>query len=130
MLCNPSFVDPFLSLIFFLFRTTTPPSFTFSISHFFSGQNWRLSSSLIVLYLWVGARKPTSWCINLEERSEGSPHRIHLFYIHNWIRFLCDNFKMLVLELSLSVCLAVCLSVCLSVQRCGACLRGSKTCKK
>ncbi len=43
----------------FLFSTPTTPSFTFSNSHFFSGQSWYASSSSIVLYLWLGARRPT-----------------------------------------------------------------------
>jgi hypothetical protein len=43
----------------FLFGTTTTPSFTFSTSHFFSGQSRHAFSSLIVLYLWLGARRPT-----------------------------------------------------------------------
>ncbi len=42
----------------FLFGTTTTQSFTFSTSHFFSGQSWHASSSSIVLYLWLGARRP------------------------------------------------------------------------
>ncbi len=44
----------------FLFGTTTTQSFTFSTSHFFSGQSWHASSSSIVLYLWLGARRPTA----------------------------------------------------------------------
>jgi hypothetical protein len=44
----------------FLFGTTTTPSFTFSNSHFFSGQSRHASSSSIVLYLWFGARRPTT----------------------------------------------------------------------
>jgi hypothetical protein len=44
----------------FLFGTTTTQSFTFSTSHFFSGQSRHASSSSIVLYLWLGARRPTA----------------------------------------------------------------------
>ncbi len=44
----------------FLFGTTTTQPFTFSTSHFFSGQGWHASSSSIVLYLWLGARRPTA----------------------------------------------------------------------
>ncbi len=44
----------------FLFGTTLTPSFTFSNSHFFSGESRHASSSLIVLYLWLGARRPTT----------------------------------------------------------------------
>ncbi len=44
----------------FLFGTTTTPSITFSISHFFSGQSWHASSSSIVLYLWLGAKRLTT----------------------------------------------------------------------
>ncbi len=40
----------------FLFGTTTTQSFTFSTSHFFSGQSWHATSSSILLYLWYGAR--------------------------------------------------------------------------
>jgi hypothetical protein len=43
----------------FLFGTTTIQSFTFSNSHFFSGQSRHASSPSIVLYLWLGARRPT-----------------------------------------------------------------------
>ena len=32
----------------------------FSNSHFFSGQNWHASSPSIMLYLWLGARRPTA----------------------------------------------------------------------
>jgi hypothetical protein len=42
----------------FLFGTTITQSFTFSTSHFFSGQSRHASSSSIVLYLWLGARRP------------------------------------------------------------------------
>ena len=42
----------------FLFRTTTIQSFTFSNSHFFSGQSRPASSPSILLYLWLGARRP------------------------------------------------------------------------
>jgi hypothetical protein len=35
-------------------------SFTFSNSHFFSGQSRHTSSSSIMLYLWLGARRPTT----------------------------------------------------------------------
>jgi hypothetical protein len=41
----------------FLFGTTT---ITFSNSHFFSGKSWHTSSPSIVLYLWLGARRPTA----------------------------------------------------------------------
>jgi hypothetical protein len=35
--------------------------FFFSLdSHFFSGQSWHASSSFIVLYLWLGAERPTA----------------------------------------------------------------------
>ncbi len=44
----------------FLFGTTTIQSFTFSNSHFFSGQSQHASSSSIMLYLWLGARRPTA----------------------------------------------------------------------
>ncbi len=44
----------------FLFGTTTTPSITFSNSHFFSGQSRHASSSLIVLYLWLGAKRLTT----------------------------------------------------------------------
>ncbi len=44
----------------FLLGTTTTPSFTFSNSHFFSGQSRHASSSSIMLYLWIGARRPTT----------------------------------------------------------------------
>jgi hypothetical protein len=47
----------------FLFVTTTTPSITFSNSHFFSGQSQHASFPSILLYLWLGARRPTaqSW---------------------------------------------------------------------
>ncbi len=48
----------------FLFGTTATQSFTFSTSHFFSGQSWHASSSSIVLYLWLGARRPTAQSYN------------------------------------------------------------------
>ncbi len=44
----------------FLFGTTPTPSITFSNSHFFSGQSRHASSPSIVLYLWLGARRPTA----------------------------------------------------------------------
>jgi hypothetical protein len=44
----------------FLFGTTITPSFFSSNSHFFSGQSWHASSSSLVLYLWLGARRPTT----------------------------------------------------------------------
>ncbi len=44
----------------FLFGTTTTQSFTFSNSHFFSGQSRHTSSSSIVLCLWLGARRLTA----------------------------------------------------------------------
>ena len=45
----------------FLFGTTTIQSFTFSNSHFFSGQSWHASSlSYIMLYLWLGAKRPST----------------------------------------------------------------------
>jgi hypothetical protein len=44
----------------FLFGPTTIPSLTFSNSHFFSGQSWHASSSSIVMYLWLGAKRPTT----------------------------------------------------------------------
>ncbi len=44
----------------FLFGTTTTWSFTFSNSHFFSGQSQHASSPSIVLYLWLGTRRPTA----------------------------------------------------------------------
>ncbi len=44
----------------FLFGTTTTPSITFSNSHFLSGQGWHASSPSIMLYLWLGARRPTA----------------------------------------------------------------------
>jgi hypothetical protein len=44
----------------FLFGTTATPSITFSNSHFFSGQSRHTSSPFIVLYLWLGARRPTA----------------------------------------------------------------------
>ncbi len=47
-----------------LFGTATTPSFTFSNSHFFSGQSWHASSSSIVLHLWLGTRRPTSQSYN------------------------------------------------------------------
>jgi hypothetical protein len=58
-----TFLDPLVEsqfrIIFmsynFLFGTATTPSITFSNSHFFSGQSQHASSSLIVLYLWLGA---------------------------------------------------------------------------
>ncbi len=40
--------------------TTTTPSITFSNSHYFSGQSRHASSPSIVLYLWLGARRPTA----------------------------------------------------------------------
>ncbi len=42
----------------FLFGTPTTPSITFSNSHFFSGQSGHASSPSIMLYLWLGARRP------------------------------------------------------------------------
>jgi hypothetical protein len=48
-----------LKLIISIFGTVTTVSFTFSNSHFFSGQSQHAFSSLIVLYLWLGARRPT-----------------------------------------------------------------------
>ncbi len=44
----------------FFFGTTTAQSFTFSTSHFFSGQSRHASSSSIMLYLWLEARRPTA----------------------------------------------------------------------
>ncbi len=44
----------------FLFGTTITPSFIFSNSHFFSGQSRHTSSSSLVLYLWLGARRLTT----------------------------------------------------------------------
>ncbi len=44
----------------FLFGTTTIQSFTFSNSHFFLGQSRHLSSPSIMLYLWLGAKRPTA----------------------------------------------------------------------
>jgi hypothetical protein len=44
----------------FIFGTTKTPTITFSNSHFFSGQSWHASSPSIVLYLWLGARRPTA----------------------------------------------------------------------
>ena len=44
----------------FLFGTTITPSFFSSNSHFFSGQSQHASSLSIVLYLWLGARRPTA----------------------------------------------------------------------
>ncbi len=44
----------------FLFGTTTTPSITFSNSHFFSGQSQHTSSPSILLYLWLGVRRPTA----------------------------------------------------------------------
>ncbi len=41
----------------FHFGSTTTPSFTFSNSHFFSGQSWHASSSWRVLYPWLGAKR-------------------------------------------------------------------------
>jgi hypothetical protein len=63
-----TFLDPLVESQFriisqsynFLFGTTTTQSFTFSTSHFFSGQSWHASSSSIMLYLWLGARRPTA----------------------------------------------------------------------
>ncbi len=48
----------------FLFGTTTIQSFTFSNSHFFSGQSQHASSPSIVLYLWLGAIRPTAQSYN------------------------------------------------------------------
>jgi hypothetical protein len=48
----------------FHFGTTTTPSITFSNSHFFSGQSRHASSPSIVLYLWLGARRPTAQSYN------------------------------------------------------------------
>jgi hypothetical protein len=47
-----------------LFGTTTTQSVTFFTSHFFSGQSRHASSSSIVLYLWLGARRPTAQLYN------------------------------------------------------------------
>jgi hypothetical protein len=44
----------------FLFGTTTTPTIAFSNSQFFSGQSQHPSSPSIVLYLWLGARRPTA----------------------------------------------------------------------
>ncbi len=63
-----TFLDPLVESQFritskscnFLFGTTTTPSITFSNSNFFSGQSCHASSPSIVLYLWLGARRPTS----------------------------------------------------------------------
>jgi hypothetical protein len=44
----------------FLFGTTTTQPYTFSTSLFFSGQSRHASSSSIMLYLWLGARRPTA----------------------------------------------------------------------
>ncbi len=49
----------------FLFGSTTTSSLTLPNSHFLSGQSWHASSSLIVLYLWLGARRPTTWTLQL-----------------------------------------------------------------
>jgi hypothetical protein len=49
----------------FIFGTTTTPSISFSNSHFFSGQSRHASSSLIVLYLWLGADRLTTLSQNL-----------------------------------------------------------------
>ncbi len=51
------------------------------------------------------------YSINLEERSEGSPHRINSFYIHHWIQFLCRMRRRIMQELDINVCLSVCLFV-------------------
>jgi hypothetical protein len=64
----------------FLFGTTTTQSFAFSTSHFFSGQSRHASSSSIVLYLWLGARRPTAQSYNSSSVSQyylGWP--LHLF---------------------------------------------------
>ncbi len=47
-----------------LFGTTTTPSNTFSNSHFSSGQSRQAFSPSIVLYLWLGARRPTAQSYN------------------------------------------------------------------
>ncbi len=49
----------------FLFVITTTPSFLSLDSHFFSGQSWHASSSSIVLYLWLGAERPTAVPVKL-----------------------------------------------------------------
>ncbi len=48
----------------FLSGTTTTSSITFSNILFFSGQSWHASSCSIVLYLWLGARRPTAQSYN------------------------------------------------------------------
>ncbi len=68
----------------FLFGTTTTPSVTFSNSHFFSGQNWHASSPSIVLYLWLGARRPTAQSYNSSSVSR--------YYLGWPLRLLRGNF--------------------------------------
>jgi hypothetical protein len=61
-----TFLDPLVESQFriiskshnFLFGTSTTPTIIFSNSHFFSGQSRHASSPSIVLYLWLGARRP------------------------------------------------------------------------
>ncbi len=64
-----TFLDPLVESKFriisksynFLFgTTTTTPSITFSNILFFSGQSQHASSPSIILYLWLGARRPTA----------------------------------------------------------------------
>jgi hypothetical protein len=58
------FLDPFFESYNFLFGTTITSSFFSSNSHFFSSQNWHASSYSIVLYLWLGAERPTTQTYN------------------------------------------------------------------
>ncbi len=52
-----------LKLIISFLVYTTPSFITFSNSHFFSDRSWHASSS-IVLYLWLGAERPTTQSFN------------------------------------------------------------------
>ncbi len=86
----------------FLFGTTTTPTITFSNSHFFSGQNWHTSSPSIMLYLWLGARRPTAHSYNLLLVSKPHPLQRCVLFCTNYLSYeqanhiLCDDVCFLV----------------------------------
>ncbi len=64
----------------FLFGTTTTPYNTFFNSHFFSGQSQHTSSPSIVLYLWLGARRPMAQSYD-SSRSPGTTQGDHCIFL-------------------------------------------------
>ncbi len=74
--------------------------FTFCNSHFYSGQSWHASSPSIVLYLWLGARRPTAnvgYTSFLKDELEKLGHFVSLSFT-NWKETLKNLEKIIIAD--------------------------------